>query len=52
MPVERDNEAEREARIEKILREITRVQERVEQLVTDGRQRAAKIAQDRKDQQQ
>jgi hypothetical protein len=47
MSVERDNNAEREERIEKILRDVARVQERVEKLAAEGRRRAAEIAHDR-----
>ena len=47
MPLEQDNEAEREARIERMLREVKRVQENVERLAAEGRERAEQIARDR-----
>ena len=49
MPLESDNDAEREARIEAILREVKRVQNRVERLAAEGQSRAAQIASDRRD---
>jgi hypothetical protein len=48
MPVERDDDAEREARIERILRELEQVQERVKRLEAEGRKRAAQMAAERK----
>jgi hypothetical protein len=48
MPVERDDDAEREARIEQMVRELKEVQERVKRLQAEGRRRAAQIARERK----
>jgi ABC-type lipopolysaccharide export system ATPase subunit len=47
MPLDRDNEAEREARIDKMVHDIQRVQKRVEQLAAGGRERAIEIARHR-----
>jgi hypothetical protein len=44
MPIERDNDAERNARIEQILKQLQGVQERVEELAASGQRRAREIA--------
>jgi hypothetical protein len=44
MPIESDNDAERESRITDILRKIRESQERVERLAAEGRRRAEEIA--------
>ena len=47
MPIESDNDAERESRIAEILRKITETQKRVEGLAVEGRLRAEEIAKGR-----
>jgi hypothetical protein len=44
MPIESDNDAEREERIAEILRNIRETQQRVERLAAEGRRRAEEIA--------
>ena len=44
MPIEKNNEAEREARIEEMLRQIRAAQQRVQRLAAEGRRRAEQIA--------
>lgn len=44
MPIESDNDAERESRIAEMLRRIRETQERVERLAAEGRRRAEEIA--------
>jgi hypothetical protein len=47
MPIERDNESERQERIEQILRQVRETQKRVEQMAADGQARAKQIAAER-----
>ena len=50
MPIESDNDAEREARIAEMVRKIRQTQERVEALAAEGRRRAAQSANERQQQ--
>ena len=47
MPIESDNDAERELRIAEIVRRIRETQERVERLANEARRRAEELAGDR-----
>ena len=46
MPIESDNDAERESRIVEILKKIRKTQERVEALAAEGRRRAEEVEKD------
>ena len=43
MPIERDQDAERQARIDEMLRHLGEVQDRVERMAADGRSGAAEL---------
>ena len=48
MPIERDNESERNERIDDLLRRLQETQKRVERMAAEGRRRAQEITADRR----